>query len=72
MKINDIAKEIAKREGKKSQVRMGDIKEILGILADMNYERCTKGPDAFCIIRNIFALGDQRAKKRNAKKRVKK
>lgn len=38
MKINDIAKEIAKREGKKSQARIGDIKEILGILADMIYD----------------------------------
>ena len=35
MKINDIAKEIAKREGKKSQARMGDIKEMLGILSDI-------------------------------------
>lgn len=38
MKINDIAKEIAKHEGKKSQARIGDIKEILGIIADMIHE----------------------------------
>lgn len=71
MKINDIAKEIAKREGKKSQARMGDIKEILGILADMNYEITQKGPDTFGIIRPLFELGVKRAKNKNAKKRVK-
>lgn len=33
--INALASEIAKREGKKSQARIGDIREILGILSDM-------------------------------------
>lgn len=67
MKINDIAKEIAKREGKKSQARIGDIKEIIGILADILWE------DESCELSNTFLnLGAQRAKKRNAKKRVRK
>ena len=35
MTIREIATEIAKREGKKSQARIGDIREILGILADI-------------------------------------
>lgn len=65
MKINDIAKEIAKREGKKSIARMGDIKEILGILADIMYEQPL-------VIRPIVELGYNRSRKRNAKKRVKK
>lgn len=65
MKINDIAKEIAKREGKKSQARIGDIKEILGIIADMTFED-------IILISNVWGLGQERAHKRNAKKRVKK
>lgn len=35
MTIKQLASEIAKREGKKSQARIGDIREILGILADI-------------------------------------
>ena len=66
MKINDIAKEIAKREGKKSQARIGDIREILGIVADLYLENKFSFPESF------FALGIKREKKRNAKKRVKK
>lgn len=68
MKINDIEKEIAKREGKKSQARIGDIKEILGILADMDIE-CLMKRKKHEIIRAIFDLGLKRYKKRNAKKR---
>jgi len=73
MKINDIAKEIAKREGKKSQARIGDIKEILGIVADMifdNYKSNNYGSTFVYTV--LLHLGFKRAKKRNAKKRVKK
>lgn len=35
--INGIASAVAKIEGKKSQARIGDIREILGILSDMVY-----------------------------------
>lgn len=63
MKINDIAKEIAKREGKKSQARIGDIKEILGIIADIVWESTED------VVPTIINLGKQRDKKRNAKKR---
>lgn len=34
-KINKLVSKIAKREGKKSQVKIGDIREILGIMADV-------------------------------------
>lgn len=70
MKINDIAKEIAKREGKKSQARIGDIKEILGIIADMIYDDINKSNINTYHI--IVDLAISRANKRNAKKRVKK
>lgn len=33
--IKQLASELAKREGKKSQARIGDIREILGILSDL-------------------------------------
>lgn len=33
--IKELASEIAKREGKKTQARIGEIREILGILSDM-------------------------------------
>lgn len=36
--MRGLASEIAKREGRKSQVRIGDIREILGILSDMMEE----------------------------------
>jgi hypothetical protein len=38
MTIQKLASEIAKREGKKSQARIGDIREILGILSDVAVE----------------------------------
>lgn len=33
--IKNLAEEIARIEGKKSQARIGDIREILGILSDL-------------------------------------
>ena len=36
--MRSLASEIAKREGKKSEARVGDIREILGILSDIVYE----------------------------------
>lgn len=36
MTLNQIASKIAKLEGKKSQARIGDIREILKILVDNN------------------------------------
>jgi hypothetical protein len=38
MNMNQIAKEIAKREGRKSNANIGDIREILGILCDIFHE----------------------------------
>ena len=38
MNIKNLASHIAKVEGHKSQARIGDIREILAILADMSYE----------------------------------
>ncbi len=38
MTLNKIASEIAKREGKKSQARIGDIREILKLLVKQDME----------------------------------
>jgi len=37
MNIKKLASIIAKKEGKKSQVKIGDVKEMLGILSDILY-----------------------------------
>lgn len=36
--VKEIASEIAKREGKKSSARVGDIREIVAILSDLSVE----------------------------------
>ncbi len=42
MTFQKLASAIAKREGKKSQVRIGDIREILKILVELDVEYCLK------------------------------
>lgn len=37
-RVQSLASAVAKKEGHKSQSRIGDIREVLGILADMSYE----------------------------------
>lgn len=57
MKIQELASTIAKKEGHKSQTRIGDIREILSILADMSYN----SPDPVaCLVQ----LGIARAKRK--------
>lgn len=38
MTINQLATKIAKLEGKKSQARIGDLREIIGILSDLVFQ----------------------------------
>lgn len=57
MKIGEIAVAIAKKEGHKSQARIGDIREVLAILADMSYE--SQEP-----LQAIMKLGIERYKRR--------
>lgn len=63
MKVGQLASIIAKKEGHKSQARIGDIREIIGILADLSYE----SPDA---VNAIVKLGISRAKKKSKKNGV--
>jgi len=52
-----LASRIAKVEGHKSQARIGDIREIISILADLSYQ--SEEP-----IQAIIKLGIARAKRR--------
>lgn len=67
MTINQLASKIAKLEGRKSQARIGDLREILGILSDLVWEQYltwdpkSSGQEIFEI---IFKNGEKRAKKR--------
>lgn len=67
MTINKLAKEIAKREGKRSQARYGDIKEILGILSDIIAENKKTTGGFNSVIFNIALLGAKRSKKKKEK-----
>lgn len=43
MTLNKLASLIAKREGKRSQARIGDIREILKIIVELNTESMIDG-----------------------------
>lgn len=62
--INFFPAESCRREGHKSQARMGDHKEILGIYSDFTYDY----PE---FVPLLIKLGIQRAKRRKGKGRVK-
>lgn len=64
MTINKLAKEIARREGKRSQARYGDIKEILGILSDIIAENKTTTGGFNSVVFSIALLGAKRNKKK--------
>jgi len=69
MTIKKLASEIAKREGKKSQTQIGDIREILSILSDMindEYEKlCNENKS---IVVSLVENGMKRARKMRKKK----
>lgn len=57
MTLKQLASQIAKLEGKKSQARIGDIRELLAILSDL----MTKDSEASAA---LWANGLRRAKKK--------
>ena len=79
MTINKLASEICKREGKKSQARIGDVREILAILSDIFYENYVdQGVSVQDVIEAtsfidspLVANGFKRAKKKTKKLRRK-
>lgn len=57
--LKKLASEIAKREGKRSQARIGDIREVIAILCDVIHE------DESCDLINAFhTAGSKRAKRK--------
>ena len=59
MTIKKLASEIAKREGKKSQTQIGDIREILSILSDMindEYEKLCNENKSIVVSLVVIAL----------------
>lgn len=60
MNVKELASKIAKIEGHKSQSRIGDIREMISILADLSYQ--SEEP-----IQAIIKLGIARAKRLKSK-----
>jgi len=55
--MKEIATEIAKAEGKKTQARIGEVREILGLLSDMIYLDVV-------VVEILINNGKRRAKKK--------
>lgn len=64
MTLNRLASLIAKREGKRSQARIGDIRESLGVIADLLHEGAVDDGDFEEMFRDA---GAKRAAKRKAR-----
>lgn len=60
--MRGLASEIAKREGKKSQAKIGDIREILGILSDILYADYEQYSHDTAIV--IIESGKKRSKRK--------
>jgi len=50
MSIQKIAGAIAKKEGNKSQARIGDIREILRIMSEMEADALTSEESPLCLL----------------------
>ncbi len=68
MTINAIASTLAKLEGKKSQARIGDLREILGIISDLIYADYLANKDSSPVLDALANNGMKRAKKKAPKK----
>lgn len=72
MTLQKLASEIAKIEGKKSQVRIGDIREILGILSELFYADLLMRPIGTTgIITALLENGESRLNKKIKNKKRK-
>lgn len=69
MTMQDLASKIARIEGKKSQARIGDIREILSILGDMVWDEIQVDEMNSPILNAILASAEKRAKKAEKKKK---
>lgn len=64
--IRQVSLEIARREGKKKQVNIAQISEIIGILSDLAWESYLNQDPSLQDL--IMTLGEKRAKARGRKK----
>ncbi len=67
MTLNKLAKEITLREGKKKQINIAQVKEIIGIISDLVYEMKTES-----LVKKLWDNGEKRAKKKSKLKKEKK
>lgn len=65
MTLKELYSKIARREAKKSQVKIGDIREIIAILSDLMMEH----PDIHALLRKNGERRAKRKKVRRPKKR---
>lgn len=63
MTLRKLASTIAKMEGKKSQSRIGDIREILKIIVDYEVEHGAKDSGIMCLVGAVEAKVAKAAKK---------
>jgi len=70
MNIKELVRHIAKTEGKKSNVKIGDIREIVGIISDVAYRdlRTVFPPEKRGTIYHVVQNGLRRSKKAKKKK----
>lgn len=61
MNMNQLAKEICKKEGKKKQINIAQVKEILGCLSDILLDRFIE--DGMQIYLELVKTGVRRSKK---------
>jgi thymidylate synthase len=66
MTIAELVKYIAEKEGKKSQVKIGDVREVVAVLSDLLHEIATDGDDGLdqvdMIVAKLRANGKRRHK----------
>lgn len=63
MTLNKLASLISKKEGKKHQASIGDIREIIGVLVDIIRE--DGGSEVYM---SLIGMGNKRAKRAKAKR----
>ncbi len=64
MTLKELASSIAKREGLKKQVSIGNVREILGLVSDEVYAQYQKSDAAFTAFATQLRLNGQRRAKR--------
>ena len=70
MNLRQLASKIAKLEGKKSVVKIGDVREIIGILGDILHAELTIGD--YELLASMLQDGYRRSKKKKPSKPKKK